>query len=190
LKPINIKQLKSLIVKGESETLEFKTLTAQLKSVCETLCGYLNAKGGTVLIGVRNNGEIIGQDVTDSTQQEIASELRKFEPTPQITVKYIKVGSKQVIAMQAPMGKHLPYIYDGRPFERTQSSKGRMTQHHYEQLLVKRKQLDHAWDEQPVMGYDMDNLDHDEIRNTIRDGINENRIPAEVFNYSIEQILR
>lgn len=74
---MNIKQLKSLIAKGESETLEFKTSTAQLKSVCETLCGYLNANGGTVLIGVRNNGEIIGQDVTDSTQQEIANELRK-----------------------------------------------------------------------------------------------------------------
>src|SRR5277367_3964658 len=105
---MNIKQLKSLIAQGESETLEFKTSTAQLKPACETLCGYLNAKGGTVLIGVRNNGEIIGQDVTDSTRQEIANELRKFEPTPQILVEYIKIKNKQIIAMQAPAGKHLP----------------------------------------------------------------------------------
>jgi ATP-dependent DNA helicase RecG len=187
---MNIKQLKSLIAQGESETLEFKASTAQLKPACETLCGYLNARGGVVLIGVRNSGEIIGQDVTDNTRQEIANELRKFEPTAQITVDHIKVGDRQVIMMQAPVGKHAPYVYDGRPFERTQNSKGRMTQHHYEQLLVERGQLNHAWDEQPAIGYDIDSLNHEEIRNTIRDGVNENRIAVEVLNYSIEQMLR
>lgn len=187
---MNIKQLKSLIARGESATLEFKTSTAQLKAACETLCGYLNAKGGMVLIGVRNNGEIIGQDVTDNTQQEIANELRKFEPAAQITVDYVKVGDKQVITMQVAAGKHAPYVYDGRPFERTQNSKGRMTQHRYEQLLVERGQLNHAWDEQPARGYDIDSLDYEEIRNTIRDGVNENRIAVEVLNYNIKQMLR
>ncbi len=77
---MNIRQLKALITQGESETLEFKTSTAQLKSACETLCGFLNAKGGIVLIGIGSKGQIIGQHVTYSTHQEIANELRKIEP--------------------------------------------------------------------------------------------------------------
>ncbi len=186
---MNIKQLKSLIAQGESETLEFKTSTAQLKAACETLCGYMNAKGGMVLIGVRNNGEIIGQDVTDNTRQEIANELRKFEPAAQIAVDYVKVGDRQVITMQVPAGKHSPYVYDGRPFERTQNSKGRMTQHHYEQLLVERGQLNHSWEDYPAEGYDLDSLDHEEIHRTVAEGIYKNRIPASASKDDVKQIL-
>jgi hypothetical protein len=46
-KIMNLRQLRALISQGESETLEFKTSTAQLKPACEALCGFLNAKGGT-----------------------------------------------------------------------------------------------------------------------------------------------
>lgn len=87
---MNIRQLKSLIAQGESETLEFKTSIAQLKPACETLCGFLNAKGGVVLIGIGSTGQIIGQHVTDNTRQEIANELRKIEPTARIEVSYLK----------------------------------------------------------------------------------------------------
>ncbi len=65
-----------------------------------------------------------------------------------------------------------------------------MTQHHYEQLLVERGQLNHDWDGQPAIGYDIDSLDYEEIRNTIRDGVNKNRIAVEVLNYNIKQMLR
>src|SRR5262245_36535739 len=96
---MNIRQLKALVAQGESETLEFKTSTAQLKTACETLCGFLNAKGGIVLIGVGNKGQIIGQQITDNTHQEIANELRKIEPAAHIAVEYVKVGDKQVVVM-------------------------------------------------------------------------------------------
>lgn len=89
---MDIRQLKALISRGESETLEFKTSTAQLKPACETLCGFLNAQGGFVLIGVGSKGQMIGQHVTDNTHQEIANELRKIEP-----------------AMPAIMGEISPY---------------------------------------------------------------------------------
>jgi ATP-dependent DNA helicase RecG len=87
-------------------------------------------------------------------------------------------------------GNHAPYVYDSRPWQRDESETNRMSQHRYEQLLVKRGQLNHAWDEQPAMNCDLNSLNHNEIRNTIRDGVNENRIPSEVLNYNIEQILR
>ena len=186
---MNIKRLKSLIAQGESETLEFKTSTAQLKPACETLCGFLNAKGGIVLIGVGNKGQIIGQHITDNTHQEIANELRKIEPAAHISVNYVKVGDKQVIVMQAPAGKHIPYIYDGRPFERTLNSKGKMTQHHYEQLLIHRGQLNHSWEDMLARNYNIADLDHQEIYRTIQDGIRVNRILPEAGKDNIEEIL-
>ena len=187
---MNLQQIKKLIAKGESETLEFKTSTAQLKPACEALCGFLNAKGGIVLIGVGNKGQLTGQQVTDNTHQEIANELRKFEPSVQIEVDYVKIDGKQVIIMKAPAGKHIPYTYDGRPYERTLSSKGRMTQHHYEQLLIQRGQLNHSWEDYPAEGYDIGSLDQDEIYRTIAEGVHVNRIPGTAIKENATQILK
>lgn len=68
---MTLNELHQLVAKGESDTLEFKKSTAELEGAFETICGFLNHKGGTVLIGVGNNGTIIGQDVADSTQKKL-----------------------------------------------------------------------------------------------------------------------
>lgn len=183
-------QIEALIKKGESLCLEFKTSTSQLKSALETMCAYMNGKGGIVLIGVKNNGQIIGQHATDSTRQEIAREIKKIEPAPEIDITYTDIGNeKMVVILETGLGRHAPYVYDGRAYERTESTTSHMSQHRYEQLLVRRKQLNHTWDEQPAKNHDIDSLDHDEIRRTISDGVNQNRIGAEVQSYDIKHIL-
>lgn len=44
--------LQSLIALGESETLEFKRSTPELRRASETLCAFLNGDGAQVLVGV------------------------------------------------------------------------------------------------------------------------------------------
>src|SRR3990167_5742136 len=175
---MNIKKLKDLIQQGESSTLEFKKSTGQLSSATETVCAFLNGNGGIVLIGVTNNGDILGQDVTDNTKKEIARELHKIEPSAQIEVQYIPIEkNKRVIAITATLNDHVPYVYDGRPFQRNQSTTSKMSQHRYEQFLVKRGQLNYSWEDY-LTDYTIDSLDQEEIHRTITDGIRENRIPA------------
>jgi ATP-dependent DNA helicase RecG len=188
---MTIEQIKSLAKQGESNSLEFKASTAKLQAAFATICAFLNGKGGTVLIGVSDKGLLVGQDVSDNTRREIAREINKIEPTASVDVHYIEVKeNKFVITIHVGAGDHVPYIYDGRSFQRNESQTDRMSQHRYEQLLVKRGQLNHSWDEQTAADYDIDSLEHEEIRNTIRDGVSENRIAAEVSNYSIEQMLK
>ena len=138
---MNIEQLKSIIKQGESHTLEFKKSTTQLKAAFETLCGFLNEHGGTVLIGVSDKGEIVGQNVTDNTRKEIAREINKIEPPVHIDVTYVPLDNdKSVIVLEARAEPYSPYVFDARPFHRNQSTTSRMPQHQYEQLLVKRNQ--------------------------------------------------
>ena len=42
--------LTQLIANGESETLEFKRSTAELRRAGETLCAFLNGEGRTVIV--------------------------------------------------------------------------------------------------------------------------------------------
>lgn len=190
---MDISKIDKLAQNGESPSLEFKTSTSQLNGACETICAFLNAKGGIVLVGVKNNGQLIGQHATDNTRQEIAREIKKIEPPvhEQVDIDYVPIGDgKYVIAINVAAGKHAPYTYDGRPYARLESSTSVMPQHLYEQLLVRRGQLNHAWDTQPAKGYTIDSLDHEDIRRTIKDGVDKHRIGVEVLNYDVDHILR
>jgi len=72
--------LEWLIAGGESETLELKRSTGQLNRAGQTLCGFLNHAGGNVVIGVTDDGRIVGQEVSDKTRRELALMLGRFEP--------------------------------------------------------------------------------------------------------------
>jgi ATP-dependent DNA helicase RecG len=80
-------------------------------------------KGGFIIFGVKNNGTLVGQNVSDNTKQEIAKEIRKIEPQAPIDIHYLQLDNdKQIILLDVPEGKHVPYTYDGRAFERTTST--------------------------------------------------------------------
>ncbi|MBU2055719.1 MAG: ATP-binding protein [Proteobacteria bacterium] len=88
---MDMNEMIRLVQGGESEAVEFKKSTGQLRRAGETLCGMLNGKGGRVLIGITPEGRILGQDVSDKTQRELADVIAKFEPPAQIDVE--KVGN-------------------------------------------------------------------------------------------------
>ena len=94
---MNLQKIKTLVSQGESKTLEFKKSTAQLFAAFETVCAFLNGEGGIVLIGITDNGKIIGQDVSDNTKQAIAHEIAKLEPPAHIDVQYLKLKNGKTI---------------------------------------------------------------------------------------------
>ena len=52
----------------ESETLEFKKTTGEMKEAMVSISSILNKHGiGTLYFGVKPNGDIIGQDVSESS---------------------------------------------------------------------------------------------------------------------------
>lgn len=187
---MDLEYIKNLCEKGEKNIVEYKASTATLRAAFETVCAFLNSQGGTVLIGVRDDGRIFGQDISDSTRREIANETKKIEPTANIEIDYVDVGdNKAVIAIHVNAEDHAPYTYDGRAWQRDESQTNRMSQHRYEQLIVERGQLNHSWEEFTATGYEIDDLDQDEIYRAVEQGITVNRVPASVRNSSIKDIL-
>lgn len=183
-------KIKKLVQQKESDTVEFKTSTTQLKATFETVCAFLNGQGGVVLTGINDKGQVVGHDVSDNTRLEIARELNKIEPTPHINTHYISIKkNKFVIAIQVDSGKHAPYIYDGRPFQRNQSATIRMSQHRYEQLLVERGQQNHSWEEVYINDCSLEDLDHDLILRAVRFAIQERRLNESVILAKPKEIL-
>jgi predicted HTH transcriptional regulator len=58
-------KLTQLIAQGESETLEFKLRIISSEKIAQTFVAFANTGGGVLLIGVKDNGKILGIDAEE-----------------------------------------------------------------------------------------------------------------------------
>lgn len=56
---------------AESERLEWKLSTRGGKEIVQTAVAFANTAGGVILCGVRDDGEVVGQDISDATVREM-----------------------------------------------------------------------------------------------------------------------
>jgi ATP-dependent DNA helicase RecG len=172
--------LQSLIAQGESETLELKRSTAELKRAGDTLCAFLNGDGGKVLIGVAPDGKLVGQDVADITLRDIAAMLGRLEPPARVEMSRVDVGNgRQVIVLEAvPSRQFAPFVFDSTPYKRVGSTTAVMSQEEYARLLLDRNHRRHRWENQPAVGVRLDDLDREEILRTRATAIEQRRLSA------------
>ncbi|MHB8894699.1 MAG: AlbA family DNA-binding domain-containing protein [Candidatus Geothermincolia bacterium] len=162
---ISAKELSALLTQGEGETIEFKRSTGEMKEAMQTLCGFLNGMGGTVLFGIRPDGIAEGQDVTDKTLREIAQATERFEPAVHLMIRRAKVDAgREVISVSVEGGlDKRPFAYDGRPYERVGSTTRRMAQSRYEKTLMDRAYTTRRWENEPAERVELRDIDRDEV---------------------------
>ncbi len=189
---VNLENIQALVSSGETNKLEFKKSTAQLKGAIETLCAFLNGNGGRILIGVTDNKKIIGQDVTDKTKRFIGNEISKIIPTAEIDIEYIKLdhANKSIISINVNDQHKKPYLYDSKAFMRVETNTIAMTREHYNHLLSTNTHhcLKH-WEDIIINDIAISDLDHEEILNTVREGIINGRIPEDFATDDVNKAL-
>ena len=175
---MTLEELQALILSGEGETLEVKETTGQRVDACETLCAFLNKDGGMVVFGVGKKGNVAGQLVSDKTKRELFEVFAKFEPAADIAVEWVDVDeTHKAIVCKVERGNMRPYVYDGRPYKRVQSSTAVMSQEEYERMLAERKGFQSDWELEINPELKLADLDENEIRKTARMGVAEGRLP-------------
>jgi hypothetical protein len=65
--------------KRESETIEFKKSTSELKEEVISLASMLNKNGWCILyFGVKNDGTIVGQQIGKDTTSDISKAIKMY----------------------------------------------------------------------------------------------------------------
>jgi ATP-dependent DNA helicase RecG len=138
-KESNMDDILALISGGETETLEFKKSTASLREAIETICSFANTRGGQLIFGVDDNGNTIGQQVSDDTLKNVANAIKlNTEPKLYPQIEKIAVKGKTCIlvtAEESPLKPHLAY---GRGFTRVGTTTQRLSRDQYEYMLQQR----------------------------------------------------
>ena len=104
----------------ESETLEFKKTTGELKEAMVSIVSILNKHGvGTLYFGVKPNGDVTGQDMSESSLRDV-SRLVFESIRPQIypAIEEIELDGKKLIKVEFS-GENVPYSAAGRYYLRT-----------------------------------------------------------------------
>lgn len=192
---MTLKDIQQLIYKDEHRQLELKKTTGELKDGMHTACAFLNTDGGWLIIGIAPTSlKILGQEVTDNTQREIAQYLTAIEPAVNVKVEYIDVPERpgnQVIAMyfEAFVWGHQPYTYDSRPYYKVKSTTKLMPRDMFEERIRANKPQSYAWERQKAERVTISDLNEERVRGAIRLGVERGRMVASAMTEPIEKIL-
>jgi ATP-dependent DNA helicase RecG len=177
--------LRQLIRSCEDGRIEYKTSTGEMRGALESACAFLNDRHRAhVVIGARNDGSIVGQDIADDTRHRLAAEIAKIEPVASIDIEIVDIPnrSKKAIVLSAmPAPELIPYTYDGRAYERVDNTTRRMSQQKYQRLLLHRVQNQSRWENGPIATARLADLDVDLVSETVIQGMEIGRIPDTRF---------
>lgn len=97
-------------MRKESETVEFKQVVSE--SLKKSIIAFANHKGGTLFIGLSDEGDVIGLDNPDEVALRIQNIIRdsiKPDLTQLINIKNEIMEGKAVIAVEVSRGSSRPY---------------------------------------------------------------------------------
>lgn len=97
-----------IISSGESITVEFKESKTSLnKDVYESVCAFLNRHGGHLVLGVMDNGVIVGVDKEsiDHIKKDFVTSLNNpqiLDPTVYLAVDVVEDDEKTILYINIP----------------------------------------------------------------------------------------
>ncbi len=182
---MTLDEIKALTTNIESRSVEYKQSMAELEKLGKAICGFLNSDGGLGLIGITDKRKIVGIEVTESTKNKLSIFCNHFDPWPDLNINYVPLENtnKQVVVIEAvPRSDNMPFVYKGTPYLRNEAQLKQMSVENHRQRLLQSSGLSERWENLPAKNkYSFDDLDSEEILRTMNIGLNEKRIPDNIY---------
>ena len=103
-------ELARRIADGEGKNLEFKRGLPGDAKVARTLCAFANTRGGMLLIGVGDRGEIVGAPRPHETMERLRAVGReRVEPELAVQVGAVLLRGQRVVWCSVPLSPERPH---------------------------------------------------------------------------------
>jgi len=104
------KYLAQRIAEGEHQMLDFKFAVNDGRKIAITLCAFANTDGGTLLIGVKDNGSIAGAKLQEEEHMIQAAATMYSKPPVAYTTQGWRAGDKYVLEVIIPASRYRPHL--------------------------------------------------------------------------------
>ena len=93
--------ISKLLKSPEGKTLEFKRDTSALKQIMRTIVAFANTAGGTIVVGLEDNGDVVGVNDPLLTEEQLASSIAdSIAPLIRPEIEIVSTGGKSILCIQ------------------------------------------------------------------------------------------
>lgn len=160
-------ELIELIGRGEDSHTQFKQTVTNPESVAGDLVAFSNSKGGRIVIGVNDQGTVVGltmDDIRRINQLVSNTATNLVRPSINPTTENVSVGGLLVMVVTVQEGISKPYADNNGVFwVKSGADKRRVTSREEVQRMLQSADLVHT-DELPVNGATTADIDMDHFR--------------------------
>lgn len=127
----------------ENQNIEFKQ--EYVPDIRKEVMGFANADGGTVFVGVRKDGAVVGIDDPDGVMLQIVNSLKDAlapDVMPFVKVNSVEIEGKTVVEIDVTTGTNRPYylrekgLKPGGVYVRKESSTQPMTEEGIREMIL------------------------------------------------------
>ncbi len=145
---MNQNALSDLVALGEGFTTEFKR--SGTAGLGREICAFANATGGTILLGVADDGEVCGIANHNRLKSEVQSIARSADPPIAVEIESVD----QALCVRVPAQQSKPYSFGGKFFIREGASSQQMSREEIREFFFKEGLI--RFDETPCRSFDLE----------------------------------
>jgi ATP-dependent DNA helicase RecG len=165
----------------ESETLEFKKTTGELREAVASIAAILNKHNrGELYFGVKNDGTVFGQMVSDTTLRSVSQAITdNIKPQIFPTIENVSIDNKTCVRVQFD-GEDVPYFAYGKAYIRVADEDKQLSPGELE-AFFKRKTTVSTWDSAPS-SKTLDDINTNAIRSYMKRANESGRLDYKFTN--------
>ena len=153
----------ALILKGESESVEFKTSLSDTRRILDTVAAMATIGGGSILVGVRDDGTVLGVDLGEGRLEQLGQRiLSATDPKVFVRMETEELPAGIVLRIDVPPGDG-PHLANGRAFVRSGPATVQLSRDEYERRLLERLRESAGYERHPLTEAGFDDLDRGAI---------------------------
>lgn len=171
-------------MQNESQNIEYKE--SWRDEYLKWICGFANAQGGRIYIGVNDQKEVIGLSDAKRLLEDIPNKIVNYLGIVE-DVNLLMEGDKEYIEIVVSPS-NMPIAYKGTYHYRSGSTKQELKGLALQQFIMEK--MGHSWDDIPVYGATLDDIDRNAIDYFLQCSIKAGRMDESEANSSTEDVLR
>ena len=158
----------------ESETLELKRSTSEMKQAIVSIAAILNKhQKGELYFGVRDDGTVIGQQVGEKTIRDVSNKISSgIEPKIYPLVENVVINGKECIKV-AFSGNEVPYFAFGRAYMRSADEDRQISAKELENIIVRKNKDKLRWDTQVCVKASIEDISPEKVKDFVKKAENE-----------------
>ena len=169
---------------SESQNIEYKE--SWNDKYLQWICGFANAQGGRIYIGVNDEKEVVGVRDSKKLMEDIPNKIANFLGIVE-DVNLLVEDDKEYIEIVV-MPSSMPIAYRGVYHYRSGSTKQELKGLALQQFIMRK--MGHSWDDMPLPTATLEEIDRSAIDYFLKKGISKHRIDPSEKESSTEDVLR